>query len=51
MNLVELEARRKEAAKALGVRYCKLTKKQALEALVKLNAPKEKLSYPFPQRG
>jgi hypothetical protein len=47
MNLLQIEAQRKAAAKALGVRYYKLTKKQAMEALVKANAPK-KTGSPFP---
>jgi hypothetical protein len=47
MTLVQLEAQRRAAAAALGVRYYRLTKSQAMEALVKANAPK-KTGSPFP---
>ena len=47
MNLLQIEAQRKAAAKALGVRYYKLTKSQAMAALCKVNAPK-KIGSPFP---
>jgi len=47
MTLAQIEQQRKQAAKALGVRYYKLTKLQAMEALVKANAPK-RTGSPFP---
>lgn len=47
MTLAQLEAQRKAQALALGIRYTKLSPRQALEALVKANAPKTTGS-PFP---
>jgi len=47
MNLIQLEAQRKAAAKAQGVRYYKLTKRQAMEMLCKINTVKRQGS-PFP---
>jgi hypothetical protein len=47
MTLVQLEAQRKAAAQALGVRYYKLTKSQAMAALCLANAPK-RTGSPFP---
>jgi hypothetical protein len=47
MNLIQIEAQRRAAAKALGVRYYKLTKSQAMAALVNVNSPK-RTGSPFP---
>ena len=47
MTLAQIEQQRRQAAQALGVRYYKLTKSQAMEALVKANAPK-RTGSPFP---
>lgn len=47
MNLVQIEAQRKAQVQALGVRYYKLTKSQAMAALCAANAPK-KTGSPFP---
>lgn len=47
MTLAQIEQQRKQAAQTLGVRYYKLTKSQAMEALVKANAPK-RTGSPFP---
>jgi hypothetical protein len=51
MTLIELEAQRRAAAKALGIRYYKLTKSQAMEALCQANAHKKTgavIGNPFP---
>jgi hypothetical protein len=49
MTLVELEAQRKAQAQKLGVRYYKLTKSQAMAALVEANKPKTARPWPFPR--
>jgi hypothetical protein len=51
MTLVELEAQRRAQAQALGVRYYRLSKSQAMAALVQANAPRTVRAWPFPVKA
>ena len=51
INIRELEQARKQAAHALGVRYYRLTPRQAMDAMVQHNSQFRKAGNPFAQEA